>query len=109
MDELVECVLPVSARLSPDDGPGLVVHLPALEINVLSVTLHIKLLKVGAEAPEIMIVGQDCYGLGPKEIGVPDTTQSQEQRQVAFKRSRVTALIHRVETGQHVARTLRAC
>src|SRR6266699_6736253 len=107
MDELVECVLPVSARLSPDDGPGLVVHLPALEINMLSVTLHIKLLKVGAETPEIMIVGQDRYSLSSKEIVVPDTNQSQEHRQVAFKRSSAEVLIHLVETSQHFAKVFR--
>ncbi len=44
VDELVEGVLSVGTRLSPDDGSGLVVYLPALEIDMLSVALHIKLL-----------------------------------------------------------------
>src|SRR6266487_394936 len=108
MDELVECVLSICAGLSPDDGSGLVVHLPALEIYMLSVALHIKLLKVGAETPKIMVIGQDRYSLSPKEIVVPDTNQSEEHRQVAFKRSSAEVLIHLMEAGQHFAKVFRA-
>src|SRR5437763_5290800 len=72
VDELVECMLPICAGLSPDDGPGLVVHLPALQINMLSVTLHIKLLKVGTETVEIMVIGQDRNRLSAEKVVVPD-------------------------------------
>src|SRR5690242_7666076 len=108
MDELVECVLTICAGLSPDDGSCLVVYLPALEIYMLSVTLHIKLLKVGAETPKIMVIGQDRYSLSPKEIVIPDTDQSEEHRQITFERSSAEVLIHLVETSQHFAKVFRA-
>ena len=48
VDELVERMLRICAGLSPDDRSCLVVLLSTLEIDMLSVTLHIKLLKVGS-------------------------------------------------------------
>src|SRR5436305_5009241 len=108
VDELIECVLPICAGLSPDDGSCLVVHLPALQINMLSVTLHIKLLKVGTETVEIMVIGQDRNRLGTEKVVVPDTDQPQQYRQVVFKRSGTKVFIHLMEAGQHFAEMFRA-
>lgn len=47
MDQLVEGVLAVGARLTPDDGASLVVNRLAIAIHVLAVGLHVALLEVG--------------------------------------------------------------
>jgi len=49
VDELVEGVLAVRARLAPDDRSGLTVDRSAREVDALSVALHVPLLKVGRE------------------------------------------------------------
>jgi hypothetical protein len=39
MDKLIEGVLPVGARFTPDDGAGRDVYRPAVTVDVLAVTL----------------------------------------------------------------------
>ena len=99
MDELVECVLPVGSRLPPDDRSGLIVHRPALQIDMLAIALHIELLQVGRQAPEIMVIGQDRHSLSAEKVVISDADQSQEYRQVALKGSRAEMFIHRVEAA----------
>src|SRR5258708_26482109 len=72
VNELVEGMLTIGTRLSPDNGAGLVVHFPALQIDMLPIALHIQLLQVGTEASQVMIIGQDGNGFGIKEVVLPD-------------------------------------
>src|SRR4029077_9674732 len=53
VDELVEAVLPVRARLTPVNRPGVVVDGAAVDGDVLAVRLHRQLLEVGGEALEV--------------------------------------------------------
>ena len=108
VNELVEGVLAIGSRLSPDYGPGLIVHLPAFQVDVFSVALHIELLEVGRQAAKVIIIRQNRHGLGTEEVVVPDAYESQEHRQVALKRRRAKMLVHRVETGEHLAKLLGA-
>ena len=57
VDQLVEAVLPVRARLTPVDGAGLVVDVRALDRDVLAVRLHRQLLQVGREPLQVLLVG----------------------------------------------------
>src|SRR5579859_774731 len=75
MDKLIVSVLPVRPRLPPDDRPGLVVDALALQIDMLAVAFHIKLLKISAEPPQVVIVGQDGYRFRPEEVVIPDANQ----------------------------------
>lgn len=54
MDELVEGVLSVRARLSPDDRPRGVVHALAAARDVLAVALHVSLLEVRCEPVHVL-------------------------------------------------------
>src|SRR2546430_4836864 len=73
VDKLVERGLAIRSRLSPDDRPRLIVYLPALQVDMFSIALHIQLLEIGGQEPEVMIIGQDRDGLGTEEVVVPDT------------------------------------
>src|SRR5579859_4337981 len=108
VDELVERMLAIGSRLPPDNWPGLIVHAPALQIDMLSIALHLKLLEVGNKMPEVMIIGQDRLSLGLEEVVVPDADESQEHRQVTLERRRPELLIHGVETREHFAKMVRA-
>ena len=108
VDELVERVLPVRARLAPVDRAGLVVDLRAAERHVLAVALHRQLLEVGGEALHVGAVGQDGDGLRAEEVAVPDGEQAHQGGDVALERRRAEVLVHRVEAGEHRAEVLRA-
>src|SRR5438128_11071380 len=56
MDQLVERMLAIGARLSPVDGTGRVADLGALAPDVAAVALHRELLQVGREALEVLVV-----------------------------------------------------
>src|SRR5216683_7902789 len=56
VDELIEGVLSVSARFTPDDGAGRDVYWLAITVDVLAVTLHVALLKVSGETVHVLII-----------------------------------------------------
>ncbi len=92
VDQLVEGVLAVGPRLAPVDGAGVVVDAGAVEGDVLSVGLHRQLLKVGGEAVQVLVVGEDAAGLGAEEVAVPDGQQAHQHRQVrGHRRARGSA------------------
>ena len=64
VDELVEGVLAVGARLAPEDLTGLSGHGAAVPAHGLAVGLHGELLEVGGEAVQVLGVGQDGVGAG---------------------------------------------
>ena len=80
VDELVERVLAVRARLAPVDRPRLVVDRPAVQRDVLAVTLHCELLQVRREAFEILVVGHDPDRLRAEEVVVPHGEQPHQHR-----------------------------
>ncbi|MNR07554.1 hypothetical protein D3C85_1236790 [compost metagenome] len=75
-------MLAVGARLTPDDGAGLVVHRLAVAIHLLAVGLHVALLEVGREAVHVLIVRQYGLGLGTIKVVVPEADQRQQHRYV---------------------------
>ena len=113
VDQLVEGVLAVRARLAPHDRAGLVVDGVAVERDVLAVALHVELLQVGGEAGEVLVVGEDGDGLGAEEVVVPEPDEAEQHGQVLRERRRAEVLVHGVEAGQHlvevVGRRWRSC
>jgi len=57
MDELVEGVLPVGARLAPDDRARRVPHRSPVPVHALAVALHVTLLKIRWETMHVLVVG----------------------------------------------------
>src|SRR5580658_2745248 len=58
MDQLVERMLAVGSRLAPTNRAGLVVHVSAVERDVLAVALHCQLLQIRREALQVLLVGK---------------------------------------------------
>ena len=108
MDQLIEGMLAVGARLAPVDRAGVVVDACAVERDVLAVALHGELLQVGGKALEILLVGQHGDGLGAEEIVVPDREQTHQHRQVALERRGAEMLVHLVKAAEHGAEIVRA-
>ena len=108
MDQLVEAVLPVRARLTPVDGAGLVVDVRALDGHVLAVRLHRELLQVGREALEVLLVRHHADGLRVEEVAVPDREQAHDHRQVLRERRGAEVHVHVVEAGEHLVEAVGA-
>lgn len=71
VDQLVEGMLAIGAGFAPDNragGPGDGV---AVAIDALPIAFHISLLEIGGKAVHILVIGQNSFGLGAEEIGVP--------------------------------------
>src|SRR5215510_1098838 len=108
MDQLVEGVLAIGARLTPVDGASLVVDRAAIECDVFAIALHGKLLQIRREALQVLLIWQDRYGLGAEEVVVPYTQEPQEHRQVALEGGSAEVLVHLVKTVEHGGEMLRA-
>ena len=72
MDQLIEGVLTVSARFSPNDWSGAPSDGFTIPIHALAVAFHVALLEVSGKAVKILVVGQNGVRLGVVEIVVPD-------------------------------------
>ena len=58
VDQLIERMLPIGARLAPVDRAGFIVHRSAFQRHVLAVALHGQLLQVGGKPFQVLLVGQ---------------------------------------------------
>ena len=107
MNKLVERVLPVGARLAPDDRRSLVVYGLAVERHVLAVAFHLELLQVRRKALEIVRVRHDADGLRAEKVVVPDGKQAHQDRKVLLQRSSPEVLVHLVKSGEQFFEALR--
>jgi len=82
VNQLVESVLTVGSRFSPNDGTSLDIDGLAVAINVLSVGFHVSLLEVGGESVHVLIVRKNGHRFGVEKVVVPDSKHGQSQRQV---------------------------
>ena len=101
MNQLVERVLPVGARLAPINRPGLVIHRGPIERYMLTVALHGQLLQIRREALQILLVGQHRDRLRAEKVGVPDPEHAHQHRQIALERRSAEMLVHLVEAVEH--------
>ena len=94
VDELVEGVLAVRTRFTPEDRAGLVVHALGITVNGLAVGFHVGLLEVGSEAVEVLVVGEHGVAGSAKEVVVPHADEGEDNGQVLVDRSSLEMLIH---------------
>jgi hypothetical protein len=102
VDQLVERVLAVGARLAPEDLAGLGGDRRAVRLHALAVGLHRQLLQVGREAVQVLRVRQHGVAAGLEEVDVPDVEQAHERRHVLAPRRGGEVLVDRVEAGEEV-------
>ncbi len=108
VDQLVERMLAVSTRLTPDDWARLVIHCIAVTVNVFTVGFHVALLEVGREAVHILVIRQNRFGFGTEEVVVPDTDQRQQHRQVFLSRSGGEVFVHGVGAVEQLNKVVEA-
>lgn len=102
VDELVECVLAVRARLAPDNRSGFVVDKVAGLGDGLSVGFHVALLEVVGKLVQVLVVREQCLGLGAVKVVVPDSDEGQDDGQVVLERSLGEVDVHLVCAEQEL-------
>ena len=108
MDELVIGMLAIGPRLAPNNRPGLISDRLSVEVHTLPIALHIELLTIGAQTPQVLVIGQDGVGLSSEKVGIPHPEQPEDHRQVFLERRGSEVFIHSPEPGQHASKVLRA-
>ena len=101
-------MLPVGARLAPENRSGLIIHDRAVERDVLAVGLHRELLQVRREALQVLFVGEHADRLRAEKVVVPDRQQTHQHGQVALEGRGAEMLVDRMEAGEHRAEIVRA-
>src|SRR5690606_32866900 len=87
MNQLVERMLPICPRLTPDHRPCLIVYALPIAIDILSIAFHIALLEVCRKAMQVLIIRQYCMTVWVGEVVVPDSPQAHDNRNGFFKRT----------------------
>ncbi len=82
MDELIEGVLTVGARFTPDDRARAPSDGFTFSVDPFAVAFHISLLEVGGEAVKVLVVGKDGVSLSVVEVVVPDAEEGKGHGQV---------------------------
>lgn len=108
MNQLIERVLTVSARLAPDDWASLVIHRVAVTVHVFTVGFHVALLEVSSKAVHVLVIRQDRFGFSAKEVVVPDTDQRQQHRQVFLWCGGGEVFVHRMRAGEQLNEVVEA-
>mmetsp|Transcript_14531 Transcript_14531/g.31308 ORF Transcript_14531/g.31308 Transcript_14531/m.31308 type:complete len:268 (+) Transcript_14531:299-1102(+) len=112
MKKLIECMLSVCSWLTPDHRPRLNIDTISILANVLSIRLHVSLLKVRRETMHVLIIRKDSQTLRLVEVIVPNTDHCQCDGQVLLNGSIQEVLVHRMSTGMHfhpVVKSQREC
>ncbi|OEI67192.1 hypothetical protein Cus16_3201 [Curtobacterium sp. ER1/6] len=108
VDELVERVLAVRARLAPEDLARVGRDRRSVPADALAVRLHRELLQVRGEAVQVLRVGQHRVALRAEEVRVPDVEQAHEDGDVLLERRGADVLVDRVEAREELLPVLLA-
>ena len=106
MDKLIEGMLPIGARLAPDDRPRRVAEAMPVHRHALAVRLHFELLQIGRKTAKPLIIGE--YGAGRITAGmcVPEPDQRQHDRHVTPCPGSAEVNVHRLGTAQEIGKGL---
>ena len=85
VNKLVKCMLSVGAGFTPNYRTGGIIHRISVTIGILSITFHIGLLQISRKAMQVLIVREYCFTLCTKKIGVPNTNQCHQYRNIFIK------------------------
>ena len=96
VDELIERVLAVRARLAPLDGSCRVGDGLAVLVYALAVGLHIHLLEIRGEARKILVIRKNRVALRAIAVVIEDAEKRENDRHIALKARSPEVAIHLV-------------
>lgn len=107
MNELVKCMLPIGARLSPHNRTSIVVHTRSFLGNVFAIRFHVTLLEVGSKAVHILVIGQKCMGFTSVAVYIPHSQHGQENRHILLQWSSMEVFIHPVASSKQALKVVK--
>ncbi len=102
VEQLVERVLAVGARLAPHDRARLAGHRRPVEAHRLAVGFHVELLEIRRESAQLLRVRQHRLGGEAEPVGVPDPEQRHQHRRVRGERGGAEVFVDDVEPVQEL-------
>ena len=108
MDQLVEGVLAVGARLAPEDFAGFGGDRGAVPTHGLAVGFHGQLLQVGREAVQVLVVRQHGVGCDLEEVAVPHVQHAEQHDHVLLERGVGEVFVDLMEAVQELFETFRS-
>ena len=108
VDELEEGVLAVGAGLAPHHRSGGVTDPAALPVAGLAVGLHVGLLQVGRQPPQVLIVGQHGPRRGAEKVPVPHAEHPHQHRDVPLQRRLEEVAVDLVRAPEQLEEALEA-
>ena len=77
MDQLIKRMLPISAGFPPNDGPRMIGQSGAIHGNALTIAFHFKLLKIGGQSRQPLIIRQHRAGRIIAHLVMPNPNKRQ--------------------------------
>ena len=106
VDELVEGMLAIGARLAPEYLAGLGGDGRPIPARRLTVGLHRELLQVCGKAMQVLVIGQDGMALGTPKVDIPHVDESHEGDDVLLERCLTEVAIYVVEALEELREAL---
>ena len=100
MEQLKVGVLAVCSCRTPDDKPGIVIDFFTISGDTLTITLHVRLLQIRGQVLEVLVIGNNRLRVSAEEVVIPDTQQTQNDRDVLLQRCCPEVFVHRMCTGE---------
>src|SRR4030095_6390415 len=99
-------MLSIGSGLAPKNRTGIVFDRFSNNRHVLSIALHRELLEIGRKPFQILFVRQNRDCLCIKEVTVPNSEQTEKNRQVPLERRCAKMIVDFVEAIEHGAKII---
>src|SRR5690606_20172436 len=107
MNQLVERMLPICPRLTPDYRPCLIVYALPIAIDILSIAFHIALLEVCRKAMQVLIIRQYCMTFCLEKVVVPETQHTHDNSNYFFIQSAYELFISLMRHSKYFHKSIR--
>jgi len=107
MQQLIKRMLAVGPWLAENHRPGGAGNCSAVKVHAFAVRFHIRLLQIGRQAMQMLVIGQDRMRRRAHEIAVPDSDQRQHDGHVLAQRSAAEMFVHSVGAAQQLFKILK--
>lgn len=100
INELIERMLAVRARLAPNNLTSLVVDDVAVAIDALAVAFHIDLLEISGKTAHVLVISENRLSFGAPEIIVPNAKKRHQNWNIFAIRSAAEILVYLVRASK---------
>src|ERR1017187_1192162 len=78
-------MLAIGSGLAPYYRAGSIIHKIPVSVSMFSIAFHIALLEISRKTMHVLIIRENGFRLGAKEIDIPNTDHRHQNRNILFK------------------------